>query len=94
MAGGGVGEDREGDRPESGEAGEDLLLLRGGGPLLVFDLFDDAVGPLLDRWGRSSSARLLAELLLIEYIKSLFWASGMNRPPLATRTPVFDADDG
>ena len=36
-AGDRVGKYREGDRSEAGEAGERLLLLRGGGPLLLLD---------------------------------------------------------
>ena len=43
-AGDRVGEDRQGDRPEAGEAGERLLLLRGGGPLLLLDGLEGADG--------------------------------------------------
>ena len=43
-AGDRVGENREGDRPEAGEAGERLLLLGRGGPLLLLDAFQGADG--------------------------------------------------
>ena len=43
-AGDRVGEDRQGDRPEAGEAGERLLLLRRGGPLLLLDGLQGADG--------------------------------------------------
>ena len=43
-AGDRVGEYREGDRPEAGEAGERLLLFRRGGPLLLLDVLDGADG--------------------------------------------------
>ena len=43
-AGDRVGEYREGDRPEAGEAGERLLLLQGGGPLLLLDALEGADG--------------------------------------------------
>ncbi len=37
-----VGENREGDRSESGEAGKRLLLLRRGGPTFLLDGFQSA----------------------------------------------------
>ena len=43
-AGDRIGEDRQGDRPEAGEAGERLLLLRCGGPLLLLDGLQRADG--------------------------------------------------
>ena len=43
-AGDRVGEDRQGDRPEAGEAGERLPLLRGGGPLVLLDGLESADG--------------------------------------------------
>jgi hypothetical protein len=41
-AGDRVGEDREGNRTETGEAGEDLFFLGGGSPLLALDGFKRA----------------------------------------------------
>ena len=43
-AGDRIGEDRQGDRPEAGEAGERLFLLRRGGPLFFLDLLQGADG--------------------------------------------------
>ena len=43
-AGDRVGEDREGDRPEAGEAGKRLPLLGRGGPLLLLDALEGADG--------------------------------------------------
>jgi hypothetical protein len=43
-AGDRIGEYGEGNRPEAGEAGERLLFLRCGGPLLVLDVLDGADG--------------------------------------------------
>ena len=43
-AGDRVGEYRQGDRPEAGEAGERMLLLQGGGPLLLLDVLEGADG--------------------------------------------------
>ena len=43
-AGDRIGENRQGDRPEAGEAGERLLLLRRGGPLLLLDGLEGADG--------------------------------------------------
>jgi hypothetical protein len=39
-----IGENREGDRPEAGEAGKRLLLLSRGGPLFLLDVLDGADG--------------------------------------------------
>jgi len=43
-AGDGVGKNGQGNRAEAGEAGERLLLLRGGGPLPLLDSLDGADG--------------------------------------------------
>ena len=43
-AGDKVGKYRERNRREAGEAGERMLLLQGGGPLLLLDVLDGAAG--------------------------------------------------
>ena len=43
-AGDRIGENRQGDRPEAGEAGENLLFFRRGGPLFLLDGFEGADG--------------------------------------------------
>ena len=48
-AGDRIGEDREGDRPEAGEAGERLLFLRRGGPLLLLDVFEVRMAARMSR---------------------------------------------
>jgi hypothetical protein len=44
FAGDRIGEDGEGDRAESGEAGEYLLFLRSGKPLFLLDFLEGANG--------------------------------------------------
>ena len=48
-AGDRIGEDRQGDRPEAGEAGEDLLFLGRGRPLLLLDGLERADGGEMSR---------------------------------------------